>query len=124
MKVSKLATLFHKSQLKDSCKLGLFFGLMSGLYKSILCLLRRLYPADQGDRANRRCAPIAGFLCGLALYIDNSSRKQYLVVLAMSRMIDTLLTSLQENGVIPKSKHYILLLWLLSNGYTQYCISC
>ena len=78
-----------KEKIADCCKLAVFAGLLNAVYKAVLCLLRRMFAANDTERANKFSAPIAGFVAGLTLMCENKFRKQYLTVLAMSRLIDT-----------------------------------
>ncbi len=71
------------------CKLALFAGLLNATYKAVLCLVRRCYRADQTKRANQVAAPIAGFLAGMNLVFENKFRKEYLTIIALSRLVDT-----------------------------------
>ncbi len=90
VKIKKLIMMFVSKQIVFSCcKLALFSGLMNGIYKTVLCLLRRLFRADDTERANKISAPIAGFIAGFTLMCESKFRKQYLTVFAMSRLIDS-----------------------------------
>jgi hypothetical protein len=72
MKVKLLIKmLLTKEKIIDSCKLALFAGLLNATYKAVLCLIRRLYPADKTERANKIAAPIAGFIAGMTLVFEN-----------------------------------------------------
>lgn len=64
-------------------------------YKLILCLMRRF---GMKDHVN---APVAGFISGLSLAIDGSSRRELITVLTMSRAIESSLNIGVEKGVIP-----------------------
>lgn len=81
--------LISKEKALDSCKLALFAGLLNATYKAVLCLVRRLYPANMTERANQVAAPIAGFVAGMTLVFENQFRKQYLTIIALSRFVDT-----------------------------------
>ena len=94
-KITKIVQMFvSKKKFVDSCKLALFIGLLCSLYKAVLCSVRRAYPHSQTERANKVAAPIAGFVCGLSLLIENSQRKKWLKAFAMSRFVDTTLNLL------------------------------
>jgi hypothetical protein len=68
-------------------------------------------------------APIAGFLAGLTIMIESRFRSKYLAVLALSRLVDATLLMLQEKEILPKSKHYDMILWVLCNSLVMFCIS-
>lgn len=90
MKIKKLVMMVvNKAIILDCCKLAIFAGLLNAIFKAVLCLLRRLF--KDSAQANKISAPIAGFIAGFALMCENKFRKQYLTVLAMSRLIDTTL---------------------------------
>jgi hypothetical protein len=76
MKIKALfKMLISKEKILDSCKLALFAGLLNATYKAILCLVRRLYPLNQTEKANKVAAPIAGFIAGMTLVFENKFRK-------------------------------------------------
>ena len=81
--------LLSKAKFVDSLKLALFAGLLNAVYKAVLCLVRRMYPAYMTKRANQVAAPIAGFIAGMTLILENKFRKQYLAIIALSRFVDT-----------------------------------
>jgi hypothetical protein len=132
LKVKKLLTmLLSKDKLKDSCKLAIFAGLINAVFKAVLCLIRRLYPADQTVRANQVAAPIAGFLAGLTLVFENKFRKQYLMIIALSRCIDSGMNLIAmpkqiegEEPVVPDNTKRDFVLWMLGNAFTQYYVAC
>lgn len=127
--------IFSKAKIIDSCKLATFAGLLNAVYKAVLCLVRRCYPASQTKRANQVAAPIAGFLAGLTLILENKFRKQYLMIIALSRCIDTALnltfnpghkpptTQDERQKPIDNTKRDFVL-WIFANMYTQYAVSC
>lgn len=80
--------LISREKFKDSCKLALFAGLINAVYKAVLCLVRRMYPAEKTIRANKVAAPIAGFCAGMTLIFENNFRKQYLMIICLSRCLD------------------------------------
>ena len=63
-------------------------------------------------------------MSALALVLDARSRRTFLAVVTMSRMIDTGLSLAEEKKVIPALKHRDLYLWLFTNLCTQYALSC
>ncbi len=89
--VKILKMLISKDKVLDSCKLALFAGLLNATYKAVLCTIRRCYRADQTERANQVAAPIAGFCAAMTLIFENQFRKQYFMIIALSRGVDSLL---------------------------------
>lgn len=85
--------------------------MFSCAYKLVLCALRRLGYHD--DRIN---APIAGFLSALSLRIEAKGRKQLLLVLVLSRGVDSAINVIEDNGfkVLPANVKYVLV-WMLAN---------
>ena len=76
LKMKKLLMMIiNKEVLIDCCKLAIFSGLLNAIYKAVLCLLRRLFKAEQTEKANQFSAPIAGFVAGFALVCENKFRK-------------------------------------------------
>ena len=95
----------------DAAKFGGFATVFSCAYKLILCSLRRLGYHD--DRFN---APIAGFLSALSLRIEAKGRKQLLLVLVLSRCVDSFINVIEDEGlkVVPPKVKYILI-WMAAN---------
>lgn len=77
--------LFDSVLLADTCRFALFFSLMNSVYKMILCLLRRLCA---NDRVN---ALIAGFCAGLVSSLEKKNRREFMLFLVLSRLVDTLI---------------------------------
>ena len=80
-------------------------------YKLVLCMLRRF---GMKDGVN---APIAGFVSGLSIAIDNSNRRELITVLTMSRAIETSFNIGENTGTIPVVQNKEWILWLLSNCF-------
>jgi hypothetical protein len=137
-KIKKLLMMFISKEIVFDCsKLAIFAGLLNAIYKAVLCLLRRLFKAADTDQANKFSAPIAGFIAGFALMCENKFRKQYLTVLAMSRLIDTGLNLFQKDVpkkiMLPGERDLEALnrnnvrdfcLWICANMMTNYAVSC
>lgn len=77
----------------DSAKFGSFVTIFSSAYKFVLCLMRRLGYLD--DRIN---APIAGFISALSLGIEAKGRKQLMLILVLSRGVDSAINIIESNG--------------------------
>lgn len=97
--------------LKDSAKFGGFACVFSCAYKFILCLFRRI--GCHNDRIN---APIAGFFSALSLRIEAKSRKQIMLILVLSRGVDSMINLVEDSGmkVIPQNIKYIGIFMLCS----------
>lgn len=65
----------------DSIRFALFVACMNSIYKSVLCLLRRF---SDNDKIN---GFIAGFLCGLAIIIDEKERRIFIALILFSRAL-------------------------------------
>ena len=50
---------------KDNIRFALFVGLLSGIYKAALCVLRRIFKDD------RIATAMAGFVAGAAAFVEN-----------------------------------------------------
>ena len=59
-----IANLFSLKSFKDNIQFALFVGLLTGIYKMALCILRRIFKDD------KIATPIAGFLAGTAAFIE------------------------------------------------------
>ena len=99
--------------LADPLRFGLFLMCFNTAYKLVLCMLRRFGIKDGLN------APIAGFISGLSIAIDNSNRRELITVLTMSRAIETSFNMGETSGTIPVVQHKVLILWLLSNCFLQ-----
>ena len=106
-----IRNLMKVKNLVDPVRFGLFLMCFNTAYKLVLCLLRRL---GMKDGLN---APIAGFVSGLSIAIDSSSRRELITVLTMSRAIETSFTIGENTGTIPKWENKVWILWLLSNCF-------
>jgi len=101
----KLTTYF------DATKFGLFAAVFSSAYKLLLCSLRRL--GYHNDRLN---APIAGFLSALSLRIEAKGRKQLLLVLIMSRAVDSTINLVEDAGyrILPTNVKYVAIFMVVN----------
>lgn len=94
---------------KDNLRFALFLALMNALYKSVLCLLRRVC---KNDKIN---APIAGFIAGLASSIEDKNRRQLLTVLLFSRFADTTYSLAESRGYVSRFPYGEMVLWMMCN---------
>ena len=103
----------------DSAKFGMFGTVFSCGYKLILCFLRRMNFDDT------ICAPIAGFISAFALGFEAKGRKNLIMVLVLSRAIDSSINLMESSGVpsLPQNLKF-LLIWMLTNLYLQSSMSC
>ena len=83
-------------------------------YKFILCSLRRL--GSLNDRIN---APIAGFISAFSLALDVKSRKELIMILILSRAIDTCINFGESKKLVPVSKHKYVIIWVLFSCFLQ-----
>ena len=79
--------------IKDNLRFAFFMALMNSSYKFILCLLRRYNISD------KIAAPIAGFIAGLSIKIDVKHRRIFIMMLLMSRVLDTMVNLMYANGL-------------------------
>ncbi len=87
-------------------------------YKAVLCILRRLGYLD--DRIN---APIAGFISALSLGIEAKGRKALLLVLVLSRSVDSFINLLEEKGSYLPQKLKFVLIFMAANLLLQGCMA-
>lgn len=118
--IFKPAKLLHNlkkaKNLVDSTRFGLFLMCFQTAYKLVLCLLRRFGTKDSFN------APVAGFVSGLSMAIDSSSRRELITVLTMSRAIESSFNMGESSGAIPKIAHKDWILWMISNCFLQSCM--
>ena len=81
-----------KSQ-RDNLRFALFMGLMNGVYKFVLCVLRRFLKSDKW------AAPIAGFLAGLCCYVDDKDRRKFFMIVLLARLSDTVYSMGESRGL-------------------------
>ena len=111
-----IKVIFKSDKLTDSCKFALFIGLFNSAYKAVLCTLRRTFPSDAPtDYVDKRCAPIAGFMCGLTLALDLKVRRAFLACALMSRAIDTTFSWAEKTNRIPKFSQKSTIMFVLAN---------
>ena len=60
-----VANLMSLKSFKDNIRFALFVGLLSGIYKAALCVLRRIFKDD------RIATAMAGFVAGAAAFVEN-----------------------------------------------------
>lgn len=93
---------------KETFNFGLFLGMVCLLSKFSLCSLRRIREKD--DKYN---AIIAGALSSLAVFIHRSnSIRKILAMYLFARSIDSLVKTLDSNGIIKEQRHWSLLLYV------------
>lgn len=68
---------------KDNIRIAFFVGLMNGVYKLVLCSMRRIFKND------RVASIIAGFIAGLCIRIDEKKRRTLTMILVLSRVVDS-----------------------------------
>lgn len=103
----------------DSAKFGSFATLFSCAYKFVLCLLRRM--GYHNDRIN---APIAGFLSALSLGIETKGRKQLMMILVLSRGVDSAINIIESNGlkIMPSNVKFVGI-FVIVNLFLQGCMA-
>jgi hypothetical protein len=81
-----LFKLFFTSRMKakghvDSLKFAIFVALLNGIYKGVLCLMRRFSSNDSLNSA------VAGGLSALSLLVDSKERRTFLALVLFARSI-------------------------------------
>lgn len=75
---------------------------MCGIFKFVLCFMRRLRNKDDGINAL-----VAGFLSGLSFMLETSAkRKNFLKLYLFLRALDTLVTLLANKKIIKKIPYF------------------
>jgi len=111
-----LKNLININKNLDSVRFALFIGLMNGLYKAVLCFMRRFCKDDKKN------AFIAGFIAGLTIIIDHKDRRLLIALIFLSRAGDTLLNMLDSRGIFKKFKYGELIPWVGAGTFTMYCM--
>ena len=115
-----IKNICNSASLKDNFRFALFCSLMTGTYKSVLCILRRLKLED------KIIAPIAGFLAGLWIIIEEKKRRQLLTVLLLSRFTDTaakLCVDHKYTRSVPNIEMYVVCFCSMIQQYGSGCES-
>jgi len=98
----------------DSAKFGFFACIFSFGYKFILCALRRL--GCHNDKIN---APVAGFISAFSLALDVKPRKELIMILILSRAVDTCINLAEGKNIIPVYKHKYVFIFIAFNVFLQ-----
>jgi hypothetical protein len=112
-----LSNLLDMKQNFDSMRFAIFAAFMNGIYKMVLCIMRRY---SKSDKVN---AAVAGFASGLALAIDDKKRRVFIALLLLGRSLECLLNSLEFHGIITKIPYGEQLLFTVCGTFNKYCFS-
>jgi len=82
---------------------------MTAIYKFVLCFMRRFVKSDKVNSV------VAGFLAGLASRLDVRDRRQFLMVLLLSRVSDTVFTMAENRGAVQRVRYGEIALFFLAN---------
>mmetsp|Transcript_38627 Transcript_38627/g.61929 ORF Transcript_38627/g.61929 Transcript_38627/m.61929 type:complete len:340 (+) Transcript_38627:111-1130(+) len=85
---------------QDSLRFGQFIGVMSFLFKAVLCTLRRLT-----KRNDPKFHAIAGFVSGIAVLLDNPSRRGNIALYCIIRALSDLYMNLKACNQIRSIPH-------------------
>lgn len=91
-------------------------ALMNGVYKLVLCVLRRLLKSDKW------AAPIAGFFAGMCCYLDAKDRRKFLMIVLLARLTDTVYSMGESRGLCTRYEYGAVWLWCISNMSQMYCM--
>ena len=91
---------------------------MNAVYKFVLCIMRRFI---KNDKIN---AVVAGFLAGLMSRLDVKSRRQFLLILLLSRLTDTTFTMAEKRGAVTRIPYGEVLLFVFCSLTQQYAMGC
>jgi hypothetical protein len=102
---------------KDAISFGLFVGSFVGLFRAIMCALRRCVDEDK----QKYIPLLAGLVGGLisALFLAKKTR-QSIGLFLMARAIDISYQSLVKKGYLPDFKYFYVVLYALMMGISGY----
>ena len=116
----KLHSIFRSLRSADTLHFSLFLGMVCFLYKSTLCTTRRFNRTH--DKYN---ALIAGLVCSLAAFADNSAgRRQTITLYVFARTLESFMKLLDNNKIAEEPKDwgfYVMALGAILFTYTLYC---
>lgn len=79
-----------------------FLGALSGIYKVVLCTLRRLRNKDDGINAL-----IAGAIAGLSMHLESSPRRRKFILMTLfCRSLHMLVSLLDKRKIIKKIPYF------------------
>ena len=82
---------------------------MNAVYKIVICTLRRFLKSD------KFAAPIAGFLAGLCMYIEEKSRRTLFTVLFLGRVADISYSMGEARGLCKRFALGGVFVYIISN---------
>jgi len=94
---------------KDALQFGQFVGIMSFVYKAVLCSLRRYFRSN-----SPKYHAIAGFVAGSAIVFDDPSRRSSIALYCIVRAIADLLANLKASKKLPPVPHGDAIVFTLS----------
>ena len=102
---------------KDAIRFGLFLGSFVGIFRSILCALRRCVSEER----QKYIPLLAGLIGGLfsVLFLAKKTR-QSIGLFLMARAIDITYQSLVKKGYLPEFKYFYVVLYALMMGISGY----
>lgn len=103
---------------KRTIRFSLFLTTFVGLFRAIVCLMRRKFD----KKYDKFMYLLAGLVGGTfsAFFLEKSTR-QALALFLLARAIDSTYRSLVKKGYLPQFKYFYVLLYSLSMMVTGYC---
>ena len=118
MRKVKLKSIWRNLISADTMQFSLFLSMVWFLYKSSLCILRRLNLND--DKLN---SLIAGILCSTAAFADkNSSRRQMIILYIFARTLESLIKVLDQRDIVKEKKDWGLYVMFLGGTFISYTL--
>ena len=90
-------------------KFALFLSSMNAVYKIVICTLRRFLKSD------KLAAPIAGFLAGLCIALEEKSRRTLMTVLFLGRVADISYSMGEARGLCYRFAFGSVLVYMVGN---------
>ena len=110
-----LRNLMSVDSWRDNLRFVIFAAAMNGIYKTVLCFLRRIFNSD------KIAAPIAGFMAGLCCMIDTFKRRRLILMLLLTRLTSVSFSMGEARNLVKDFSAYSLVIFLVSSTVAQIC---
>ena len=107
IKRKNLLKAFIGALSKDTLSFSMYWGLMVGVYKTILWALRTIGKTDE-----KMSSIIAGVVCSLSTLVDTDiDRRKTLILYILARAVETSINFSNNHNIIKISRHIYILMY-------------